>query len=306
MPTTTTTSTTSDAERRRANRRTVETFIDTTKRDQYLDQWNEDGVKELPFAVLEETSWRGLDAVRRNSTDNAGRRGDGDASRLDLRIYEGADPDVFWITNRCSEKKTFNGAPYPQRYVHQLVLREGKVSIYREFFSSLVLERALMFQSPPALPAFTPLRYEPAGDFDDAAAAASAASGKVVEAWLGADLSDPASREHLWSEDAAYEFPFAPPNQRTQTWRGADELRARARWVAENFTDARHVDVEVFPTTDPGLVWARSRMSDTATAYGRPYPQSYLFAFNLRGGRIELAQAFNDPILTATVIPLAA
>jgi ketosteroid isomerase-like protein len=297
--------TTIDAELRRKNREAVETFIDTNKRDRYLDQWADDGVKELPFAVLEETRWAGIAEVRRNSEENAVRRSGGDATRLDLRIFESADPNVFWVTNRCSEEKTFNGAPYPQRYVHQLVLRDGKVTLYREFFSSLVLERALLRQAPPALPAWTPVAYDPPREFDEAAAAASAESARVVEAWLAADLADPKSRDELWAEDALFEFPFAPPNQAKAAWRGRDELRARAEWFAENFTGCAHVDVELFPSVDPGLVWARSRMADTATAFGRPYPQTYLTAFNVRDGRVQLAQVYHDPLLVATVLPLA-
>lgn len=291
---------------RQANRRTVETFIDTNKRDQYLDQWAQDGVKELPFAVLEETRWSGMSEIRRNSEENALRRAGGDATRFDLRIYESADPNVFWISNRCSDDKTFNGAPYPQRYIHQLVLREGKVIVYREFFSSLVLERALRLQAPPSLPTWTPLTYEPPQEFTEDVAAAAVASGEVVREWIDADSSDPHSRDTLWTEDAVLEFPFAPPNQPTTSWRGTQELRERARWVAENFADCAHTDVQVFPSTDPGLVWARSRLSADATAFGRPYPQEYLFAFNLEGERIRFAQVYSDPLLTATVVPLTA
>src|SRR5437588_12600012 len=149
-----------DAEVRRKNRQAVDTFIDTNKRDQHLDQWAEDGVKELPFAVVEETRWEGIDQIRRNSEQNAVRRAGGDASRLDVRVYEGADPNVFWVTNRCSDRKTFNGVPYPQRYVHQLVLRDGKIAAYREFFHSLVLVRAILRQAPPSLPSWSPLNYD--------------------------------------------------------------------------------------------------------------------------------------------------
>jgi ketosteroid isomerase-like protein len=297
--------TTIDADLRRKNRKAVETFIDTNKRDQYLDQWADDGVKELPFAVLEETRWAGINEVRRNSEENAVRRAGGDASRLDLRIFESADPNVFWITNRCSEEKTFNGAAYPQRYVHQLVLRDGKVVVYREFFSSLILERALLRQAPPALHGWTPVPYDPPQEFDEAAAAASAESASVVEAWLNAGTSDPKSRDQLWADDAVLEFPFAPPNQPKASWQGRDELQARAEWVAENFVGAAHVDVELFPSVDPGLVWARSRMADSATAFGHPYPQTYLFAFAVCDGRVTLAQVYSDPLLFATVVPLA-
>lgn len=295
-----------DTDLRRYNREAVETFIDTNKRDQYLNQWSENGVKELPFAVLEETRWSGITEIRRNSEENALRRAGGDATRFDLRIYESADPNVFWISNRCSDDKTFNGAPYPQRYIHQLVLCDGKVIVYREFFSSLVLERALRLQAPPTLPAWTPLTYEPPLEFDDYAASAAQASAEVVRAWLSADSSDPSSRDDLWTDDAVLEFPFAPPNQATTTWRGRHELRERAEWVASNFTGCNLVDVEVFPSVDPGLVWARSRLSDQARAFGRPYPQEYLFAFNLEAGRIRFAQVYSDPLLVATVIPLIA
>lgn len=295
-----------DTSLRRKNRETVETFIDTNQREKYLDQWADDGVKELPFAVLEETRWEGFDEIRRNSEENAVRRSGGDATRYDLRIYESADPNVFWITNRCSDDKTFNGAPYPQRYVHQLVLRDGKVIVYREFFSSLILERSLRRQNAPALPAWSKLTYEPPQEFDQDTATAAEKSARVVEAWLAADMSDPKSRADLWAEDAVLEFPFAPPNQATSTWKGHGELENRAKWLAENFVGCEHVDIELFPTTDPGLVWARSRMADTATAFGVPYPQEYLFAFNLVGDRIQFVQAYTDPLLVATVIPLTA
>jgi ketosteroid isomerase-like protein len=291
---------------RSRNRQAVETFIDTNKRDRYLDQWDQEGVKELPFAVLEETRWAGFAEIRRNSEENAVRRAGGDATRFDLRIFESADPNVFFISNRCSDDKTFNGAPYPQRYIHQLVLNDGKVIIYREFFSSLVLERALRRQAPPSLPTWTPVSYDQPERFDETAAEAAAESGRVVEAWLNADSSDPGSRSDLWTEDAVLEFPFAPPNQVTTTWTGREELRRHATWVAENFDGLAPIDVEVFPSVDPGLVWAKCRLSDDATAFGRPYPQEYLIAFNLEGGRIRLAQVYSDPLLVATVIPLVA
>lgn len=297
--------TTIDVDVRRKNREVVETFIDTNQRDRYLDQWAEDGVKELPFAVLEETRWAGIAEVRRNSEENAVRRAGGDASRLDLRIYECVDPNVFWITNRCSEYKTFNGAPYPQRYVHQLILREGKVAIYREFFSSLVLERALLRQAPPALPDWTRVEYSPPAEFDEVTAKDSAASVRVVQAWLDADLSDPRSRDALWADQALLEFPFAPPNQPKASWRGREELRTRAEWVAQHFAGCVHTEVELFPSVDPGLVWAQSRMAPTATAFGHPYPQTYLFAFNVRDGKVHVAQVYSDPLLLATVVPLA-
>lgn len=291
---------------RLANRQTVETFIDTHQRELYLDQWAQDGVKELPFAVLEETRWAGFDEIRRNSEENAVRRAGGDATRFDLRIYETADPDVFFISNRCSDDKTFNGAAYPQRYIHQLVLRDGKVAIYREFFSSLILERALRFQPPPALSDWTPLTYERPSEIDEGTLAAAAQSAATVEAWLAADPSDPGSRAGFWADDAVLEFPFAPPNQVTSSWRGAGELRRHAEWVAENFAHVEPIDVELFPSVDPRLVWVRCRLSEQATAYGRPYPQEYLIAVNLVGGRIALAHVYSDPLLLATVVPLVA
>lgn len=295
-----------DAELRNTNRKTVETFIDTEKRDLYLDQWAEDGLKDLPFAVLEETRWEGFDAIRRNSAENAVRRGGGDATRFDLRIYECLDPNVFFITNRCSDDKTFNGAAYPQRYIHQLILREGKVTEYREFFSSLVLERALRFQAPPALPEWTPLTYEPEPQLSETTAQTARDNAKIVEKWLLADSDDPESRKELWAENAVLEFPFAPPNQQTTRWQGTEQLARRARWVAENFSDLTPTDVQLFPSTDPRLVWARCRLSTKATGFGRPYPQEYLIAFTLEEGRVTSAQVYNDPILFATVVPLAA
>lgn len=291
---------------RRKNRETVDVFFDLNQRDKYLSLWTEDGVKELPFAALMrgETRWQGIDQLRGNSEDNARRRAGGDPTRIDFRVYECADPNIFWASGRCSDRKLFDGVPYPQRYVFQLELRDGKIAVWREFFNSLVLERAVRHEPPPGQASTVTLAYDPPAEFSQDTSAAWDASADIVRSWLSADLADPKSRAELWADDAVFELPFAPPNQAKTSWRGRDELRARAEWLGENFAGCRHTDIEVFPTTDPGLVWARSRLPESATAFGRPYPQSYVFAFNLKDGKVQVAHAFYETLLAATVVPL--
>ena len=129
---------------RARNRAVVEAFFasDLTKPDERLALWHDDGVKELPFAPrgIPQSRWEGREQIVANTLGNTGMFAN--CVHTDLVIHEGADPELFFVESRMVPEATFLGEPYPQRFLHVIRVRDGRVILQQEYFNSEILASA--------------------------------------------------------------------------------------------------------------------------------------------------------------------
>ena len=133
-----------DAELRERNRAVIEAFFtsDLTKPEERLAVWHHDGVKELPFAPKElpKTRWEGRDEIVANTLGNTGMFAN--CVHRDIEIHGTDDPALFFVKSRMIDEATFLGEPYPQSFVHELRVQDGRIILQREYFNSQILAEA--------------------------------------------------------------------------------------------------------------------------------------------------------------------
>ncbi len=129
---------------RARNRAVIEAFFssDLERPEERLAVWHERGVKELPFAPKElpKTRWEGREEIVANTLANTGMFAN--CVHRDIEIHACEDPSLFFVTSRMVDEATFLGQPYPQRFVHELRVQDGKVILQREYFNSQILAEA--------------------------------------------------------------------------------------------------------------------------------------------------------------------
>ena len=132
------------AEQRTRNRAVIEAFFfsDLTKPEERLAVWHDAGVKELPFAPKElpKTRWAGRDEIVANTLGNTGMFAN--CVHRDIEIIPCEDPSLFFVKSRMIDEATFLGEPYPQTFVHELRVQDGKIILQREYFNSQILAEA--------------------------------------------------------------------------------------------------------------------------------------------------------------------
>jgi uncharacterized protein len=93
--------------------------------------------------------------------------------------------------------------------------------------------------------------------------------------------------EDLFTENAVFESPYA-----ARILRQLERLEGKAaicnlfKNVQTRMQDLKFSDIQVYPTTNPNLVWAEFHGEAVAVATGRPYQQDYVVRLETREGQI--------------------
>lgn len=133
-----------DQDLRARNRAVVEAFFasDLTKPEERLALWHDNGVKELPFAPagLPQSRWEGREQIIANTLGNFGMFAN--CVHTDIQIRAAQDSELFCVTSRMMPQATFLGEPYPQGFLHVIRIRDQRVILQQEYFSSEILAMA--------------------------------------------------------------------------------------------------------------------------------------------------------------------
>lgn len=109
--------------------------------NEWIDLWADDGVLEFPFAPAgRQSRYVGkadiLDYMKAVIVRMAGRvKSEG----LDyFRARAMSDPAMICLEMGIKGRVLENGAPYHQKYVSIIEMKEGKLSLYREYWNPIV------------------------------------------------------------------------------------------------------------------------------------------------------------------------
>ncbi len=108
----------------------------------------------------------------------------------------------------------------------------------------------------------------------------------------------------VWDERGVQIMPFAPESFPSPL-DGREAVKRQYESLPKNFTSMRFPGLTIYPTNDPGLLWATWRGEIQIKATGAMYNNNYAGLFKVRDGRlvefheyfnpIILQQAFGDP-----------
>jgi len=288
-------------EERARNADAVRSFFDPSRRADRPGLFAEDMRMFLPFAgrVLPRILWDGLDELEEMEamvqTMFTGLR------HYDVDIYECVDGRQFFVRSRYGENDTLlYGRPYPQRFIHHFTVVDGKIRRWDEYFDSALLADVLDSQTPLPFPDTVDLR---AGTVSDPADRdrVRAENEKVIRQFLTVDPYDPDARRSLWAPNAVKELAWIPSGFPVWRWSGPDELAEETSEGRTLFDSCWHADLKIFPTTDPEIFWATSRMDPRCRQAGRRYPQLFVLGFRVENGKVAVFQEYFDTALLAAV-----
>ena len=116
-----------------------------------------------------------------------------------------------------------------------------------------------------------------------ALAAAQRALDAHLQLWT---TSDPAHYpyESLLTEEAVYEFPYAPAASRRVE--GKSAIADYLRVAAQDTTDWKVSDVRLFSTLEPNVFFASFNAATSVRETGNSYRQTYLVRLTLSGDKI--------------------
>jgi ketosteroid isomerase-like protein len=105
--------------------------------EDWIDMFAPDGVKEVPYALPDMTfKWDGRDQLEESRRINA-RRTWTHTEHSNVEIFPTTDQDVFFALSHMDAR--LGERQYVQNYVHMFRFRDGKISLYREWFDPLQL-----------------------------------------------------------------------------------------------------------------------------------------------------------------------
>jgi uncharacterized protein len=120
---------------------------------------------------------------------------------------------------------------------------------------------------------------------------------------FGAHLAvfDPQSTSNyaeLLTDDAVYEFPFAPAEfpSRVEGKEAIVKYMIGLPQLADNW---QFWDLTFFATTDPDVVFVEFKGSAEVTATGRKYEQTYIGRIEMRGEKMSKYREFWNPQVIA-------
>jgi len=124
-----------ESERAR-NRATVKKYFELSFGEERARLFTEDGVKQvLPRGM----QWAGMDAHLQNNRENVAQFPGWKWSNT--TIWDTQDPTVFWVEADGSTVPTPDKPVVAGHYILQVVLKNGKIALYREFGAPVKLAK---------------------------------------------------------------------------------------------------------------------------------------------------------------------
>ena len=103
--------------------------------------------------------------------------------------------------------------------------------------------------------------------------------------------------EDLFAEDAVFESLYAP-TPRPLRLEGKKAVCNVFKNARSQMQDLRFSNIQVYPTTNPNILWAEYHGEAVAVVTGRPYQQDYVVKLETREGQIIHYREYTNPIST--------
>lgn len=291
---------------RTSNLETVQRFFDPTQRNLRPTLFADDMTMYLPFSgrILPRIEWNGLSEL--HDMESVVQTMFVGLTYHDVEIFEGADPNDFWVLARFGEDTLLCGRPYPQHFIHHFTVVDGKIRRWDEYFDSFYYTEVIEGRAIAEFPETTSLRRTgSAAPVDAQATELRAQNEAVIKKFLEADPYAAGARAALWSPDAIKELAWVPSGFPKRRWTGTEELEENSRAGRSLFEFCIHTDIEVYPTVDPAIFWVTSHMDPRSKMGGKLYPQRFVLGFRVEDGKIAIFQEFFDTALLNDVFRAA-
>ena len=119
---------------------------------------------------------------------------------------------------------------------------------------------------------------------------------RVVEAAIARiENMDFQGFERLLASDASFDNVYSLPNT-SGTFEGRDAVIANIREIAESFEQMEFVDERLYVVRGGKTVFVEARGNFTLKETGKPYQNTYVFAFEIDKGKISAIREYNNPL----------
>ncbi len=112
-----------------------------------------------------------------------------------------------------------------------------------------------------------------------------------VAAWLA-----------LWSDDAVFEYPFAPPGYPSEV-RGIEAITRHFQNFPEFIRFFEFSDVTMHAQMDPERLITEFACRGEMVATGKPYYQKYIGVLHMTGGKISHYRDYWNPLVVLGAFP---
>jgi len=106
----------------------------------------------------------------------------------------------------------------------------------------------------------------------------------------------------LWSDDAVFEYPFAPPGYPPEV-RGIEAITKHFQSFPEFVRFFEFVDVQMHAQPDPEMLITEFACRGEMVADGRPYNQRYIGVLHMTGGKISHYRDYWNPLVVLDAFP---
>jgi ketosteroid isomerase-like protein len=100
----------------------------------------------------------------------------------------------------------------------------------------------------------------------------------------------------LWTDDAVFEYPFAPPGSPTELV-GKQALYENFKDFPRRLKFFEFTEVQMHPTKDPDILIIEFAGRGEAVVTGKPYHQRYISVVQMRGGKIAHYKDYWNPLV---------
>ncbi len=107
----------------------------------FVEMFAEDGVMEFPYALPSARRVEGRQALEAHLKLLAGMVELLDVS--EVTKHQTSDPDVVVLEFASSGRAVATGAPFEQRYISVIRLRDGHIAHYRDYWNPLAILRTM-------------------------------------------------------------------------------------------------------------------------------------------------------------------
>jgi ketosteroid isomerase-like protein len=118
---------------------------------------------------------------------------------------------------------------------------------------------------------------------------------QVFTTFLSLMTQDVQALIDLYVEDAVVEFPYAFDTPRRLE--GKKAIYNYLKDALAQMQNLRFINIHVYPTTDPNILWAEVQGEAVIAATGLPYQQEYVMRLETRNGQIAHYREYWNPTI---------
>lgn len=106
----------------------------------------------------------------------------------------------------------------------------------------------------------------------------------------------------LWSDDAVFEYPFAPPGYPSEV-RGKEAISNHFKDFPDFIRFFEFTEVQMHPMLDPEMLITEFACRGEIVATGKPYHQKYIGVLEMTGGKISRYRDYWNPLVFLDAVP---